>query len=242
LFLRKTGGAFNGFSEMKFDVLRRFLILVVLCMMISASVLPMVVLMGKNEGSDEITILNIQSYPLIGGTWTVLFTTFGRADLTISAINGTSWSNNDQDHDLKFLECRSGNETLEYSWVDNSVFIPDFSSNETCYEISEVLAPGPHTLLFQFGDDVAFAYNLASENWLQTSTSDFNNGTKTNIDVSSGSFHLQQRYYLRNFTRINNEGFEGSWAPTGWSESPSTSNWNKESDRAHEGTYFFPHL
>ncbi len=220
LFLKKTGDGVNGFSAMKFEALKRFLILIVLCMVVSASVLPMIVLMGKNGDSEEITILNIQSYPLIGGRWTVQFTTVGQADLTISAINGTTWSNNDQDHDLKFLECRRGNETLIYSWVNDSVFIPDFSSNETCYEISEVLTPGPHTLMFQFGDDIAFAYNLASENWLQTSTSDFNNGTKTNINVSSGSFHLQARYYLRNFTRINNEGFEGSWPPTGWSEDP----------------------
>ncbi len=139
-------------------------------MVVSASIVPMIVLMGKNGDTEQITILNIHSYPLIGGNWTVLFTTVGQADLTISAINGTTWSNNDQDHDLKFLECRRGNETLVYSWVNNSVFIPDFSSNETCYEISKVLTPGPHTLMFQFGDDIAFAYNLASENWLQTST------------------------------------------------------------------------
>ena len=237
LFLKKTGDGVNCFSAMKFEALKRFLILIVLCMVVSASVLPMIVLMGKNGDSEEITILNIQSYPLIGGRWTVQFTTVGQADLIISAINRTTWSNNDQDHDLKFLECRRGNETLIYSWVNDSVFIPDFSSNETCYEISEVLTPGPHTLKFQFGGDIAFAYNLASENWLQTSTSDFNNGTKTNINVSSDSFHLQARYYLRNFTRINNEGFEGSWPPTGWSEDPGTSNWNRETDQVYQGTY-----
>jgi hypothetical protein len=237
LFFNKTTEGGNGFWLHGSDGLKRFFIVVVMIVLLSASIVPIVVLMGKNENTCDITIMNSHSYPLVGGKWTVLFTTVGQGDLTITAINGTNWSNTDRNHDLRFLECRSGNETLFYSWVNNSVFIPDFSSNETCSEISEVLAPGPHTLLFQFGDDVAFAYNLASENWLQTSTSDFNNGTKTNIDVSSGSFHLQQRYYLRNFTRINNEGFEGSWAPTGWSESPSTSNWNKESDRAHEGTY-----
>jgi hypothetical protein len=69
-----------------------------------------------------------------------------------------------------------------YYWVNQSVFIPDFSSNITCYEISQVLTPGVHTLMFQFGNNVVFANNLASENWLQTTTSDFNNGTKTNIN------------------------------------------------------------
>ena len=237
LFFNKTTEGGNGFWLHGSDGLKRFFIVVVMIVLLSASIVPMVALMGKNENTCAITIMNSHSYPLVGGKWTVLFTTVGQGDLTITAINGTTWSNTDQDYDLRFLECRSGNETLFYSWVNNSVFIPDFSSNETCSEISEVLAPGPHLLQFRFGDDVAFAYNLASENWLQTSTSDFNNGTKTNINVSAGSFHLQERYYLRNFTRINNEGFEGSWPPNGWSENPAGSNWNGETDRAYQGVY-----
>ena len=237
LFFNGIWGGGKDFSSKKLDVFKRFFMIVVMTLLLSASVLPMVVLMGKNEGSGEITIINVQSFPLIGGKWTVIFTTLGEANLTITAVNGTTWSNSDQNHDLKFLQCRKGNETLDYQWMNDSVFIPHFSSNVTCYEISQVFTPGTHTLMFQFGDDVAFANNLASENWLQTSTSDFNNGTKTNINFSSGSFHLKERYYLRNFSRINNEGFEGSWLPVGWSEDPSTSNWNRENDRAHEGTY-----
>ncbi|HUT00014.1 MAG TPA: DUF2341 domain-containing protein [Candidatus Thermoplasmatota archaeon] len=193
--------------------------------------------MGKESNSGTISIINIQSYPLVGGEWRVMFTTVGQANLTSTAVNGTTWSNSDQNHDLEFLQCRKGNDSLEYQWSNDSVFIPYFSSNVTCYEISKVLAPGVHTLMFQFGDDVAFANNLASENWLQTSTNDFNNGTKTNVNVSSGSFHLQERNYLRNFTRINNEGFEGSWPPTGWSEDPPTSEWNEENYQVYQGTY-----
>lgn len=237
LVIGSLRGGENGFSAKKFDTSKRLIVIIVLCMILSTSVLPMIVMVGKNEDLGEITILNPQSYPLVGGEWTVLFTTVGCADLTISAINGTTWSNNDQDHDLEFLQCLRGNETLEYAWVNNSVFIPDFSSNETCSEISEVLEPGFHTLMFQFGTAIAFAHNLASENWLQTSTSDFNNGTKTNINVSNGAFHLKEQYYLRNFTRINNQGFEGSWPPTGWSEIPSNSNWQQDNTRAYDGTY-----
>jgi len=236
-FFSRLGGGDNSFSAKDNDVRKRLVTMIVLCMMLLITFLPMIGLVGRNEGFGEITILNPQSFPLVGGKWTVKFTTLGCANLTISAINGTTWSDSDQDHDLKFLQCLRGNETLEYAWVNNSVFIPDFSSNETCSEISEVLQPGFHTLMFQFGTAIAFAHNLASENWFQTSTSDFNNGTKTNINVSSGAFHLQERYLLRNFTRINNEGFEGGWLPSGWSEVLSTSNWNKENDRAYEGTY-----
>jgi hypothetical protein len=237
LFFNKTQGAGNGFTIHKSDGMKRFFIIVLIAILLSSSVIPMVVMTGKNLDSGEITIINIQSYPLVGGKWTVLFTTVGQANLTISAVNGTTWSDRDNNHDLRFLRCIQGDEPLMYQWINDSVLIANFSSNTTCYVTSEVLTSGSHTLMFQFGNDVAFAYNLASEHWLQTSTSDFNNGTKNNITVSDGSFHLMERYHLRNFTLIDNEGFEGDWPPIGWSEDPATSNWNKESDRAYEGTF-----
>jgi hypothetical protein len=234
---KRQGRGGIGFSTKNNDVMKRVGTMILLCMMLSASVLPIIGMVGRNENLGEITILNPQCYPPIGGVWTVLFTTVGCANLTITAINGTTWSDSDQDHDLEFLRCLRGNETLAYSWVNNSVCILNFSSNETCAEVSEVLQPGFHTLMFQFGTSIAFAHNLATENWLQTTTSDFNNGTKTNINVSSNSFHLQERYLFRNFTRINNESFEGSWPPAGWAEVPSTSNWYKANERVYQGSY-----
>src|SRR3989344_6740164 len=53
----------------------------------------------------SLTILTIQSYPAVGGNWTVLFNTTGTADLKIKASNGTSWSNdlNSTGTDLTFL-------------------------------------------------------------------------------------------------------------------------------------------
>jgi hypothetical protein len=233
----KARGGGKDFSSKKLNIFKRIFLIAVGILLLSTSMLPMVGLTDKNKVVGDITVINVQSFPLVGGTWVVMFTTVGQANLTITAVNGTTWADNDENHDLKFLECRRGNEMLGYQWMNESVCIPSFSSNITCYEISQVITPGIHTLLFQFGNDIAYAYNLASENWLQTSTSDFNNGTKTNINVSNGSFHLNERYILRNFTRINNEGFEGSWPPTGWSEDPSTSNWHKDIDRAHEGSY-----
>jgi len=235
-FNGKWGGG-KDFSSKKLDVFKRFFIIIVMFLLLSVSIAPIAVLMGKDKGSNDITIINIQSFPLIGGKWTVIFTTLGQANLTITAVNGTTWSDSDQNHDLKFLQCRKGNDTLDYQWMNDSVVILNFSSNVTCYEVSQVFTSGTHTLMFQFGDDVAFANNLASENWLQTSTGDFNNGTKTNVNVNSGSFHLQERYYHRNFSRINNEGFEGSWLPTGWSEDPAASIWNREADQVYQGTY-----
>ena len=232
-FSKKLGGGNDGFRLVKLGGYKKFLAIVLTIILISAIFVPVITSIGG--GPPDITIINVQSYPVVGGQWTVMFTTIGTANLTITAVNGTTWSYSDETHDLKFLELRCGDEALEYEWINNSVFIANFSSDETCYETSKVLTTGIHTLVFQFGDDISFANNLASEYWLQTTTSDFNNGTINNINVSSDSFHLNETYCIRNTTLIDNESFEvATWPPNGWS---ATGEWNRESDQAHDGSW-----
>ena len=65
----------------------------------------------------EITILNVQSYPTVGGNWTVRFETNGVANLTISAVDGTSYAEVYGDNiltrnDLGLLELKCGNSVL----------------------------------------------------------------------------------------------------------------------------------
>ncbi len=110
---------------------------------------------------ESITIIDIQSYPTVGGNWTVRFTTNGTANLTITAVNGTTWSDSDEDEDLRFLEVKCGEDVLSYDWVGNSIFIADYSCNETGYEVSRVLTSGKHTLEFRFGDQTKYAHNYA---------------------------------------------------------------------------------
>jgi hypothetical protein len=115
----------------------------------------------------EIIILNVQSYPTIGGNWTVKFNTTGQADLKITVVNGTTWSNTNEDNDLKFLEVKCGGEILNYTWIDNGpsnsfVFISNYScDNQTGFETSKVLTPGKHHLEFDFGGIKALAHNWA---------------------------------------------------------------------------------
>ncbi|MEA3254826.1 MAG: hypothetical protein U9Q22_03210, partial [Candidatus Altiarchaeota archaeon] len=66
------------------------------------------------------------------------------------------WSGN-SNYDLQFLEIKCGGETLNYEWINNSVFIRNYSCNETSYETSRVLTSGKHTIEFQFGYDIAYA-------------------------------------------------------------------------------------
>ena len=83
----------------------------------------------------SINVLNVQSYPTVGGNWTVRFNTTGKADLRIRAINGTTWSNKNENDDLKFLQVKCGSELLDYEWINDSVIVNNYTCNETGYEI-----------------------------------------------------------------------------------------------------------
>ena len=76
-FNGKWGGG-KDFCSLKSDVFKRLFMIMVVFIFLSTSVIPMVVLMGKNESSGTITIINVQSFPLVGGKWTVQFSTVGR--------------------------------------------------------------------------------------------------------------------------------------------------------------------
>jgi len=146
---------------------RKILAVILTIILLSVIFAPIITSENNNSPLDEdITIINVYSYPTVGGEWTVMFTTVGRGNLTITVVNDTSWTNNDSGgYDLQFLEIKSGNETLNYSWIDGSVVVENYSSNETGYETSQVLTSGRHTLRFQFGDDVEYAYNDAFAWW-----------------------------------------------------------------------------
>ncbi|MBT4114393.1 hypothetical protein HOE41_02035, partial [Candidatus Woesearchaeota archaeon] len=113
----------------------------------------------------ELTILTVQSYPALHGNWTVDFNTTGTANLTIQATNGTTWSDEyNESVDLEFLNLTCGNESVNYSWINDTVFVEDYSCNETGFEISSPHTHGVHTIRFQFGDQVAYAYNSVTLN------------------------------------------------------------------------------
>ncbi|MCX6814610.1 MAG: hypothetical protein NTY20_03110, partial [Candidatus Aenigmarchaeota archaeon] len=112
----------------------------------------------------DITIINVYSHPTLGGNWTVEFNTTGYANLTITSVNGTNWSDSSESYDLRFLEIRCGSQILNYTWLDygpgnGSVFVENYSCSDTGYEVSKVLTGGRHYLEFLFGNDTGYAYN-----------------------------------------------------------------------------------
>jgi len=75
----------------------------------------------------SITVLNVQSYPMVGGNWTVRFNTTGSGNLTIMAVNSTTFTEVYDDSatldDLEFLEVKCGDAVVNASvvLVDESV-------------------------------------------------------------------------------------------------------------------------
>lgn len=69
----------------------------------------------------SITVLNVQSYPTVGGNWTVRFNTTGTGNLTIFAYNGTSYAEVPDDsstiNDLEYLETKCGDAVLNATIV-----------------------------------------------------------------------------------------------------------------------------
>ena len=70
----------------------------------------------------SITVLNVQSYPTVGGNWTVAFNTTGTGNLSIYAYNGTSYAEKENDSsntlsDLDVLELRCENNVLEPYYI-----------------------------------------------------------------------------------------------------------------------------
>ncbi|MDP3728364.1 MAG: hypothetical protein Q8R18_02810 [bacterium] len=110
----------------------------------------------------DLIILTVQSYPTVGGNWTVQFNTTGTATLTINAYNNTQWSNDSLDKDLKFLDVFCGSQVQNYNWTNSSVVIENYTCNNVGTETSMPLTLGIHTLQFVYGNNTKYAYNEAN--------------------------------------------------------------------------------
>ncbi|MEA3281956.1 MAG: DUF2341 domain-containing protein, partial [Euryarchaeota archaeon] len=158
------------------------------------------------EVEAGITVINVQSYPTVGGNWTVEFETVGCANLTITAVDGTAWSNADEEEDLRFLKIKCGDQTLNYRWINDSVFIENYCCNLTGHEVSKVLTPATHTLQFRFGSDVGYAHNWA------TDLSGWSHRQLINISNTAGELSYHQ---VKIELNSSNDGTNWNWTNNG---------------------------
>ena len=120
----------------------------------------------------EISVLNLQSYPTVGGSWEVRFTTLGAANLTIEASNGTTYG---LSGDLAPQELRCGSTLVSTTNASNSVSVADYACNETGSWTVAVQTAGSHHQRFSFGSAEAYAHNFASINSSGTNLSVYDN-------------------------------------------------------------------
>ena len=109
----------------------------------------------------SITVLNEHSYPTVGQYWIINFTTQGTHDLKIAAVNGTLFGNAPP-YDVEFVEFYDGTSYLQPQMVDGKIMIADYSSQKTGQLKLKVHTAGPHHIMFEFGQSVAYAHNSAS--------------------------------------------------------------------------------
>ncbi|MDD4083580.1 MAG: hypothetical protein PHD05_09385, partial [Sphaerochaetaceae bacterium] len=107
----------------------------------------------------DLTILNLYSYPALYNNWEVRFTTTGTAPLTIKAVEGTNWSNSNNNYDLRFISIKCGGVEMPYEWSNNSVVINNYSCATESVVSSKELTRGKHVLEFTYGDVTKKAYN-----------------------------------------------------------------------------------
>ncbi len=154
-------------------------------------------LLTLSSFTNDMHIITEQSYPLVGDNWTVAFNTTGRADLVIRTAGKTTWGS--YDSDLRFLELRCGNKTMEYEWYNSSVIVRNYYCEETSYETSKVLTAGRHSIEINFGDKKNYAKNDAD--MFETGIVDTNGWTHVNT---------KRTYSYPIVVAIPREGFETS--------------------------------
>ena len=102
----------------------------------------------------EITVLDVFSYPHSGDNWTVRFETSGTADLRISPTNA------EYGNELDFLELNCGSAKLAPIQNGTHIIYNDYNcDNETGNIIHYMNISGYAILKFEFGEEVAYAYD-----------------------------------------------------------------------------------
>jgi hypothetical protein len=85
---------------------------------------------------NPVAVTKLEEVPYTGKIYSV--TVPNRIILVRRGNSTPVWCGN-SNYDLQFLELKCGNRTLEYEWINDSVFIENYECTETGYEISKVL-------------------------------------------------------------------------------------------------------
>jgi hypothetical protein len=139
-----------------------------------------------NSEEISLVLLNSHSSPQAQSNWTVSFETKGVADLTITPDDPGTINH------LDFVSLFCDEEERTAQILDDDVIsYPDWSCEGKGKVTHLVNIAGHHTLVFQFGNQTAYAYNNPDA---VTDTFDNKNkiSTSTNLEVSGGQVTLAE--------------------------------------------------
>ena len=109
--------------------------------------------------SGQVTVLNPESYPLVGGTWSVELDVDGGGTLEVSAVDGTAFGK-----DIEFAGMYGRDKAhLEpsYTWSHDALRFDDLQEGRWTFEVN-IITDGPHHMRFELGGNAAHASNTAS--------------------------------------------------------------------------------
>lgn len=129
----------------------------------------------------EIQVLNVFSHPQLGDDWKVSFTTQGMADLYIHPDNQDTID----DDDFRSLKCNGFYRQPEILPGD-VIFYPDWECDGVGEVVHFTKRAGHHTLRFEFGDQVAYAFNAATKGdyLIRRNDAETDSVTTSNLDAT----------------------------------------------------------
>ena len=133
----------------------------------------------------EINVINIQSYPVVGGEWKIEFTTQGREGLTITGMSHDEYKTI-FDEDVEFKSLRCGQAEIQTLKQGNSYLAGTWECADKGILTVKVLKPGKHHLQFDLGGEKADAYNstwLSGWDYRKSHTITGSAGAGTNYQV-----------------------------------------------------------
>ena len=128
----------------------------------------------------QVAVLNPESYPLVGGVWTVDLDVGKGGDLAVSATGGTAFG---EDIEFASLHSQEDGARLTPSWDGGALRFDGVREGKWEFEV-RVLTAGPHHLRFDMAwGETAYASNTASLADVTSTTANGTYGVGGVIDV-----------------------------------------------------------
>jgi len=133
----------------------------------------------------EISIINVHSHPQQGQNWTIDFNTRGTADLTITPNDQATIS----DDQFTSLSC-DGDIVQPQILANNVIYYPNWSCDGTGEVVFYTKKAGNHTMQFNFGGQITYAYNTQSSIIFRTPPIVITTNIGTNSNTSGATVTL----------------------------------------------------